>query len=81
MVELLPISGLADILSLLMSAQDETGQPMTDAQLHDELITLLIAGYETTASAIAWALYWIHRQVIVSLAAVMYLQSPGALHG
>lgn len=51
----------SDILSLLMSARDEAGQPMTDAELHDELITLLIAGHETTASAIAWALYWIHR--------------------
>lgn len=51
----------SDILSLLISAQDETGQPMNDAELHDELITLLIAGHETTASAIAWALYWIHR--------------------
>lgn len=55
----------SDILSLLMSAVDDTGQPMTDAQLHDELITLLIAGYETTASAIAWALYWIHRHPLV----------------
>jgi cytochrome P450 len=51
----------SDILSLLMSARDETGEPMGDAQLHDELFTLLLAGYETTASAIAWALYWIHR--------------------
>ena len=51
----------SDILSLLMSDQDETGQPMTDAELHDELITLMIAGYDTTATAIAWALYWIHR--------------------
>lgn len=51
----------SDILSLLMSARDETDQPMTDAELHDELLTLLIAGHETTASAIAWALYWIHR--------------------
>jgi len=51
----------SDILSLLMSARDETGQPMSDAQLHDELFTLLLAGYETTATAIAWALYWIHR--------------------
>jgi cytochrome P450 family 110 len=51
----------SDILSLLISTCDETGQPMTDAELHDELITLLIAGHETTATAIAWALYWIHR--------------------
>lgn len=51
----------SDILSLLISARDEAGQPMSDAELHDELITLLVAGQDTTASAIAWALYWIHR--------------------
>jgi cytochrome P450 len=55
----------SDILSLLISAHDETGQPMTDAELHDELITLLLAGHETTATAIAWALYWIHRHPLV----------------
>ncbi len=50
-----------DILSLLMSARDEQGQPMTDEELRDELMTLMFAGHETTATAIAWALYWIHR--------------------
>ncbi|KAM3110406.1 cytochrome P450 [Phormidesmis sp. 146-33] len=38
---------------------------MSDAELHDELITLLIAGHETTSSAIAWALYQIHRHPLV----------------
>ncbi|MBD0304164.1 MAG: cytochrome P450 [Tolypothrix sp. T3-bin4] len=56
----------SDVLSLLMSSRDEAGQPMTNTELHDELITLLIAGHETTASAIAWALYWIHRHPQVS---------------
>ncbi len=51
----------SDILSLMIWARDENGQPMSDAELHDELITLLLAGHETTASAIAWGLYWIHR--------------------
>lgn len=50
-----------DILSLLMSARDEDGNPMTDKELRDELMTLMFAGHETTATAIAWALYWIHR--------------------
>jgi cytochrome P450 len=50
-----------DILSLLLSARDEEGQWLTDAQLHDELMTLLIAGHETTATALAWAFYWVHR--------------------
>jgi cytochrome P450 family 110 len=50
-----------DILSLMMSARDENGEPMTDVELRDELMTLLVAGHETTASAITWALYWIHH--------------------
>ncbi|MEA5509628.1 cytochrome P450 [Crocosphaera sp. UHCC 0190] len=49
-----------DILTLLMLATDETAKPMSDEELHDELITLLIAGHETTASTLSWALYWIH---------------------
>jgi cytochrome P450 len=49
-----------DILTLLMTAQDEAGQPMSNVELHDELMTLLVAGHETTASALCWALYWIH---------------------
>lgn len=49
-----------DIMTLLMSARDEAGQPMTEQELHDELMTLLVAGHETTASALTWALYWIH---------------------
>lgn len=50
-----------DILSLMMSAKDENGQSMTDSELRDELMTLLFAGHETTASALAWAFYWIHK--------------------
>ncbi|QSJ18282.1 cytochrome P450 [Nostoc sp. UHCC 0702] len=49
-----------DILSLLMSSRDEKGEPMTDVELRDELMTMLFAGHETTAIALAWALYWIH---------------------
>ena len=35
---------------------------MSDEELHDELITLLFAGHETTASALTWLIYWIHFQ-------------------
>lgn len=49
-----------DILTLLLQARDEQGQAMSDAELHDELVTLLLAGHETTASAMVWMLYWIH---------------------
>jgi cytochrome P450 family 135 len=44
-----------DILSLLVQARDEDGQPMTDVELRDELVTLLVAGHETTATALSWA--------------------------
>jgi cytochrome P450 family 110 len=56
-----PNSSRNDILTLLMSARDEAGEPMTDVELRDELLTLLIAGHETTATALTWALYWIHN--------------------
>ncbi|AFY43331.1 cytochrome P450 [Nostoc sp. PCC 7107] len=56
-----PDSSRTDILSLLMDARDAEGQPMTDVELRDELMTLLVAGHETTATAIAWAMYWIHK--------------------
>ncbi len=51
-----------DILSLLMTAKDEQGQPLSDQELRDQLMTLLLLGHETTASALAWAFYWLHRQ-------------------
>jgi cytochrome P450 len=50
--------GEGDLLSLLMEARDEeTGQAMSDRQLRDEVITLFIAGHETTANALAWTFY------------------------
>jgi cytochrome P450 family 110 len=54
-----------DILSLLISCRDEAGQPMTDQELRDQLITLILAGYETTALTMAWGLYWIHQKPLV----------------
>jgi cytochrome P450 len=44
-----------DVLSLLVAARGEDGQALTDLDLRDELVTLVIAGHETTATAIAWA--------------------------
>jgi cytochrome P450 family 135 len=46
----------ADIMSLLLLARDEDGEAMTDGELRDELVTLLLAGHETTATSVAWAL-------------------------
>lgn len=43
-----------DILSMLLQATDEDGNPMTDDELRDELVTLVVAGHETTATSLAW---------------------------
>jgi cytochrome P450 len=43
-----------DVLSMLLEARDEAGQPMTDVELRDELMTLLTAGHETTATTLCW---------------------------
>jgi len=47
-----------DLLGMLLSARDEeTGEGMSDQQLRDEVLTLLLAGHETTATALAWTWY------------------------
>jgi cytochrome P450 len=43
-----------DILSLLTSARFEDGEPMEDSEIRDQLMTLLLAGHETTATGLAW---------------------------
>jgi len=72
-----PDPNRTDILSLLMAARDEAGEPMTDEELRDELMTLLVAGHETTATAIAWALYWIHKLPSVREKLLQELDSLG----
>lgn len=50
-----------DILSLLLSARYEDGSPMTDLELRDELMTLLAAGHETTATALPWVFHYLTK--------------------
>jgi cytochrome P450 len=47
----------SDVLSRLLQVEDESGAGLTDEELRDQLVTLLLAGHETTATALAWALY------------------------
>jgi cytochrome P450 len=49
----------ADVLAILLDTRDEHGQVLSDDEVHDELMTLLVAGHETTATALAWSLRWI----------------------
>jgi cytochrome P450 len=55
-----------DVLSMLLLALDDNGEAMTDRELRDELVTLLVAGHETTATGLAWAFE-------------LLLQNPGVL--
>jgi cytochrome P450 len=58
-------SGGADLLGALVEARYEDGAAMEDAEIRDQLYTLLIAGHETTAVTIAWAVYWLLREPAV----------------
>lgn len=68
-----------DLLNMLLSATEEgTGRGMTDEQLRDEVMTIFVAGHETTANAMAWLLYLIskHREVEERLVAEIKANFP-----
>lgn len=46
-----------DILSMLLAARDESGAPMSNEVLRDQMLTLILAGHETTAASLAWMIY------------------------
>ncbi|HEX5989454.1 MAG TPA: cytochrome P450 [Solirubrobacterales bacterium] len=54
-----------DVLSLLLGARDEDGKAMSDEELRDELVTVLGAGHETTATGLAWAVELLNRNPAV----------------
>lgn len=53
--------GRLDLLSLLLASKDEDGRPMSPRALRDELVTLIVAGHDTVASGLAWALHHLSR--------------------
>ncbi|WP_433678238.1 cytochrome P450 [Nocardia sp. CA-119907] len=54
-----------DLLSVLLDARHDDGSPMTDTEIRDELLTMVVAGHETTASQIGWALLLLARNPAV----------------
>src|SRR5215813_1193659 len=54
-----------DILSLLLLARDERGEGLTDSELRDELVTMILAGHETTGTVLSWALECLLRRPAV----------------
>jgi cytochrome P450 len=76
-----------DLLSLLFSAQDsETGSGMSDTQLRDEAMTLFLAGHETTANGLSWALFLlathpeVRRKLRAELRSVIGRDRPRVSH-
>ncbi|HEV2727358.1 MAG TPA: cytochrome P450, partial [Solirubrobacterales bacterium] len=55
----------ADVLAMLLEAAHEDGSPMSDEEIRDELLTLLVAGHETTATTLAWAFERLVREPAV----------------
>jgi cytochrome P450 len=49
------------VLSLLLDARSEDGQPLSDTDVRDELVTSIVAGYETTSATLAWAMHELAR--------------------
>ena len=54
--------GGSEIINSLIGASHEDGSPMADVEIHDELLTLLVAGHETTATQLAWTLERLTRE-------------------
>ena len=52
-------AGRNDVLAMMLDARDEAGEPLSESDVRDELVTLLAAGHETTATSLAWALRWL----------------------
>ncbi|MEH2044770.1 cytochrome P450 [Nostoc sp.] len=68
-----------DILSLLMSARDVNGEQMTDEELRDQLVSLLLLGYETTSGVLAWVFHLIHSHPKVEHQLMQELKTLGDL--
>jgi cytochrome P450 len=64
-----------DVLSMLVSAQTEDGSPLSPRQIHDEALTLLLAGHETTALALSWTWYLLAHHPDVDAAMQAELQT------
>jgi unspecific monooxygenase len=67
-----------DILTLLLLAKDENGESLSDVEVRDELMTLLLAGHDSSASTLAWVLYWIHSHPEVLSRLVEEIDQVGA---
>jgi cytochrome P450 len=66
-----------DFLSLLLSARDDAGRPIGDRQIRDEIVTMFLAGHETSASSLSWTLHLLARHPEVAEALSLQLEQGG----
>jgi len=64
-----------DLLSMLLRARDGNGNPMSESELRDEVLTLIIAGHDTTALALSWSLYLLAQNPAIESALRKELQT------
>jgi cytochrome P450 len=67
-----------DVLAMLLEARHEDGSPMSEQEIRDELLTLLVAGHETTATTLAWAFERLTREPRVLAKLVEEIEDDGA---
>ncbi len=76
-----PGAGRPDLLTRLLAARDDDGAAMSDRQVRDEVLTLFVAGHETTATGLAWTLYLACRNPDVYAAMVREVDAVGDAPG
>jgi cytochrome P450 len=72
------LAARTDVLAMLVRASDHDGRTMTDRELRDQLMTLLVAGHDTTATGLSWALERLTRHPAVLAKAVCAAQASAA---
>lgn len=70
-------SSSEDIMSLLLSARYDDGEPMSDQELRDQLHLLIFAGHDTTSTGLAWAFYWLHHNPAIREKLLQELKALG----
>lgn len=68
--------GGSDLLGLLVSARDESGLPLSEQQIRDEVVTMFLAGHETGAAALTWAFYLLAAHPEVADSVVQHTGTP-----
>ena len=72
-----PATTSHDLLDLLLEMRDETGRGLTDREVRDQLLTLVLTGYETVGIAAAWVVYWLAQTPLVNAKLHAELQALG----